>query len=164
MATTVGDTDEFLRSHVDHVPRAGVFVTADDPAGAPVQPGQFGQAVAGEDFMDRGGVHAQQVSDSLRSPAPVHARGDDPPLRPLRVSFPETTPAGWNGLPCRPRRPRGSGRPQRAAVGTETWKRSAARRSGQPSSTTHLASWSLPRSARKALGWDTKTSVCGTGL
>ena len=84
VAAAVGDPSEFLDVHVDQVPRAGVFIAADDPARAPVQPGQSGQAVAGQDLVDRGGVHAQQVSDSRRSPTAVHAQGDDPPLRPLR--------------------------------------------------------------------------------
>ena len=46
----------------------------------------------------------------------------------------------------------------RFAVVGATWNRSAARRSGQPSSTTHRASRSLPVSVNGALRWGTRTS------
>ena len=46
----------------------------------------------------------------------------------------------------------------RFAVVGETWNRSAARRSGHPSSTTHRASRNRPSSDSGALRWDTKTS------
>jgi integrase len=47
---------------------------------------------------------------------------------------------------------------QRAAVVWETWNRSAARRTGQPSSTTHRASRSCPVSVSGALRWGMRTS------
>jgi hypothetical protein len=47
---------------------------------------------------------------------------------------------------------------QRLAVFTLTWNRSAARRSGQPSFTTHRASFKRPRSVKVALAWGTRTS------
>ena len=47
---------------------------------------------------------------------------------------------------------------QRAAVVGETWNRSAARRNGQPSSTTHRANRSRPVSDDGALRWTVKTS------
>src|SRR5690606_37555171 len=52
----------------------------------------------------------------------------------------------------------------RLAVVALTWNRSAARRSGQPSSTTHWASFKRPRSVKVALAWGTKTSGVSTGL
>ncbi|MDQ1200822.1 hypothetical protein QE449_001440 [Rhodococcus sp. SORGH_AS303] len=44
------------------------------------------------------------------------------------------------------------------AVLGETWKRSAARRMDQWSSTIELASFNRPLGVREALAWDTRTS------
>jgi hypothetical protein len=47
---------------------------------------------------------------------------------------------------------------QRLAVGQDTWKCSAARTIGQPSSTTWRASNNRPRGVKTALAWTTKVS------
>ena len=70
-------------------------------------------------------------------PPAIEPQGDDLPLTPETGFEAGTLRGGWAD-----------------AVLTETWNRSAARRSGYPSSTTQRASARQLRRQRKALGWE----------
>jgi hypothetical protein len=80
VAAAVGDVPELLDVDVHQVARGGVLVAADHSAGGPVEMGQAGELVAGQDAVHGGRVEPEQEGDAGRSPAPQDTDLDDPAL------------------------------------------------------------------------------------
>lgn len=159
VAAGVGNAAELLDIYVDQFPGPGTPVSAHGLAGGPVQRGQGGQVVPDEDAVSGGSGDAATGGQPHRT-EPVFAPQAHHLLfdrggrlvravvgRLERSCMPASHSCRWRLA-------------QRAAVVWLTWKRSAARRSGRPSSTTHRARRSLPVGGSGALRWDTRAS-CG---
>ena len=161
-AAAVGDVAELL--HIDVQQCAGmiVFVAADRLTGRPVEVGEPIQAAADQHRVHRRGRHTQPGADLHRpepfAPSQVHDRPHE------RLRGPAGDRCGREDRSAIPAGPTCRYRlAQRAAVGQDTSYRSAARATGQPSSTISRASLSRARGVSAALAWDTKTSWSSSG-
>ena len=158
----------FLMSTWTRSPGAGVLVAADRP-----RPGrrrcQPGQASAAARSGSGPGARSRGACPAGRRSGPAPSRRVTRTLMIRRstagrgAARAAVRPAGPVDHPCRAALG-GTGRPTARRWSRETWNRSAARRSGQPSSTTQRASRSRPLGVSGALAWDTKTSGlrCGS--
>ncbi|SHT66697.1 Uncharacterised protein [Mycobacteroides abscessus subsp. abscessus] len=79
-ATASGNLAQLLDVDVHQVTGTRRLHSADDPAGGPVQPAQFGQSVTGQDPMHGGWMHPEQITDTGRAPTADDPDFDDPPF------------------------------------------------------------------------------------
>lgn len=119
VAAAVGDAAQLLDVYVDQFTGPGAFAAACRFAGGPVQRGQGRQAVAAQNVVGEPQTY-NLFLDSGRGAAGLASQAAG------AVAYPRWTVAS-----------EASG--QRKALAWLTWKRSAARRRRQPSSTTHRA-------------------------
>ena len=154
-APAVGDAAELFDVEMDQLPGTGLLIAHRQPGGL-IHLGQAGHAVPGQDAPHSGACQAQVVGDAVGSPPAVEPQGDDAPLsapcQPLWAVVGGRQERSSMGWPARYRPT------HRLAVAGETWKRSAARRTGQPSSTTRRARRRRPSGVSGALAWVMRAS------
>ncbi len=76
-AAAVAESADFLDVDVNEFAGPVAFITPDQLAGGPVEPGQPVQVMAGQHGMNGGGGHAQQRGEPARSAFELDAQGAD---------------------------------------------------------------------------------------